>query len=107
MQRRTPGSRRYALTGGSRKLYNEELHNVYSSPNIIRVNKLSRTRWEYNVAHIKEKRHVYKIFVINSEEKRPLGRSECGCKDDIVMDSREIKWVGVNWIHLAQDRGQW
>jgi hypothetical protein len=70
--RRTLGPRNYALTEGFGKLLNEELHNAYSAPNIIRMNKSSRMRWAYHVARMKEKRHAYKIFVGHSERKRPL-----------------------------------
>jgi hypothetical protein len=63
------------ILGGWRKLHNEELHNLYSSPNIIRVIKSRRMRWEENVARIGEKRNAYRVLVGNQEGKTPLGRS--------------------------------
>jgi hypothetical protein len=66
------------VTGGWRKLHNEELHNLYSSPSIIRTIK-----------------------------KRPLGRPRRRWVDNIKMDLREIGWEGMDWIDLAQDRDQW
>jgi hypothetical protein len=54
-----------------------------------------------------EERKLYKDLVGNYEEKKPLRRSRCRREDRIRMDLREIGWVGVDWIHLSQDRGQW
>jgi hypothetical protein len=59
---------------GWRKLHNEELHNLYSSPNIIRMIKSRRLKWEWHVGRIREKRNGYRILVGKSEGKRPLGR---------------------------------
>jgi hypothetical protein len=56
------------------KLHNEELHNFYSSPSIIRTIKSRRMRWAGNVARRGEMRNAYRIFVGKSEGKRPLGR---------------------------------
>jgi hypothetical protein len=75
---------------------------LYSSPYIIRVVKSRRTRWEGHVTH--DIRNSYKIFVGNPEGKRPLGISRHRW-EDIVIDLREIRWGGVDWIHLAQDKG--
>jgi hypothetical protein len=75
--RRIFGPRRNKVTGGWRKLHNEELHNLYSSPNIIRMVKLRRVRWAGHVERMekKKKRNAYKVLVENPEGKRPLGRS--------------------------------
>jgi hypothetical protein len=54
-----------------------------------------------------ETRNAYRIFVGKPEGKRPLGRPRRRGVDDIKMDLREIGWDGVDWIELAQDRGQW
>jgi hypothetical protein len=56
------------------KLYNEELHNLYSSPSIIRIIKSRRMRWAGHLARIGEKRNVYRLLVLKPEGKRPLGR---------------------------------
>jgi hypothetical protein len=96
----------FILTGGWRKLHNEELHNLYSSPSIIRMIKSRRMRWVGHVARMGEKRNAYRILVGMPEGKRPLGRSRRRSVDNIKMDLREIEWDGVDWIDLAQDRDQ-
>jgi hypothetical protein len=63
--------------GGWRKLHNEELHNLYSSPNIIRMIKLRRVRWAGHVARMGETRNAYRILVGKPEGKRPLRRPRC------------------------------
>jgi hypothetical protein len=93
--------------GGWRKLHNEELHNLYSSPSIIRMIKSRRMRWAWHVARMGEKRNAYRILVGNPEGKRPLGRPRLRWVDNIKMDLREIGWDGGGWIDLAQDRDQW
>jgi hypothetical protein len=72
--RRIFGPKRDEMTGGWRKLHNEELHNFYSSPSIIRTNKSNRIRWSGNVARMRAKRKAYRIMVGKPEGKRPLGR---------------------------------
>jgi hypothetical protein len=72
--RRIFGPKRVKMTGGWRKLHNEELHNLYSSPNIIRMIKSKRMRWVEHVARMEEKRNASRVFVGKSERKRPLGR---------------------------------
>jgi hypothetical protein len=93
--------------GSWRKLYNDELHNLYSSPNIVRVVRSKRMRWAGHVARMGEGRGVYRVFVWMPEGKRPLGRPRRGWEDNIKMDLREIRIDGANWIQLAQDRVQW
>jgi hypothetical protein len=85
-----------------RKLHNEELRVLYSSPIIIRIIKSRRMRW--NVARMGEKRNAYRLLVGKSEGKRPLGRPRRRWVDNIKMDLLEIGWGGVDWIGLAQDR---
>jgi hypothetical protein len=67
------GPKRDGVTGGWRKLYNEELHNLYSSPSIITVIKSRRMRWAGHVARMGEKRNVYRLLVGKPRGKRPLG----------------------------------
>jgi hypothetical protein len=93
--------------GSWRKLHNDELHDLYSSPNIVGVIKSRRMRWAGHVAHMGEGRGVYRVFVGRPEGKRPLGRARCRWEDNIKMDLRKIGIDGVNWIELAQDRVQW
>jgi hypothetical protein len=90
-----------------RKLHNEELHNLHSSPNIIRIIKPRRMRWAGHVARIGETWNAYRILVGKPEEKRPLERPRRRWVDNIKIDLREIRWDCMDWIELAQDRDQW
>jgi hypothetical protein len=93
--------------GSWRKLHNNELHSLYSSPNIVRVIKSRRMRWAGHVASMGEGRDVYRVLVGRPEGKRPLGRPRCRWEDNIKMDLREIGIDGANWIWLVQDTVQW
>jgi hypothetical protein len=77
------------VTGEWRKLHNEELHDLYSSPSIIRIMKLRRMRWAGHVARIGEKRNSYRLLMGKPEGKRPLGRPRCKLVDNIRMDLGE------------------
>jgi hypothetical protein len=77
------------VTGGWRKLHNEELHNLYSSPSIIRIIKSMRMRWAGHVARIGEMRNLYRLLVGKSEGKRPQGRPRRRWIDNIKMDLLE------------------
>jgi hypothetical protein len=101
--RRIFGPQRDEVTGGWRKLHNEELRNLYSSSSIIRMIKSRRMRWTGHVVRMREKR----ILVGKPEEKKPLGRPSRGWLVNIKMNLREIGWDGMDWIDLAQDRDQW
>jgi hypothetical protein len=87
-------------------LHNDELHSLYSSPNIVRVIKSRRMRWAGHVACMGEGRSVYRAFVGRLEGKRLLGRPRHRWKDNIKLDLREIGIDGVNWIQLAHNRVQ-
>jgi hypothetical protein len=100
------GPKRDGVTGGWRKLHNEELHNLYSSPSIIRIIKSRRMRWAGHVARMGEKRDVYRLLVGKPEGKRPLGRPIRRWMDNIKMDLSEIRLSVVDWIGLAQDRNR-
>jgi hypothetical protein len=93
--------------GSWRKLHNDELHSLYSSPNIIMVIKPRRMRWVGHVARMGEGRGVYGVLVGRPEGKRPLGRPRRRWEDNIKMDLRKIRIDGTIWIQLAQDRVQW
>jgi hypothetical protein len=95
------------VTGEWRKLHNEELHNFYSSPDIVRQVKSKRMRWAGHVARMGEERKVYKVLVGKSEGKRPLGRPRRRCENGLRMDLRESGLGGVDWIRLAQERDRW
>jgi hypothetical protein len=90
-----------------RKLHNDELHSLYSSPNIVRVIKSRRMRWAGYVAHMGEGRGVYGVLVERPEGKRPLGRPRRRWEDNNKIDLREMGIDEVNWIRLAQDRVRW
>jgi hypothetical protein len=104
--RRTFGPKREEY-GSWRKLHNDELHSLYSSPNIVKVINLRRMRWVGHVARMREGRSVYRVLVRMPEGKKPLGRPRRRWEDNIKMDLGEIGIDGVNWILLAQDRIRW
>jgi hypothetical protein len=105
--RRIFGPKKDEVTGGWRKLHNEELHNLYSSPSIIRMMKSRMMRWTGHVAQMAEKWNAYRIFVRKPDGKRPLGRQRRRWVDNIKMELRETRWGDMDWIDLAQDRDQW
>jgi hypothetical protein len=94
------------MTGGWRKVHNEELHNLYSSPSIIRMIKSRRMKLAAHVARMEAKRSAYRISMGNPEGNRPLGRPRRRLVDSIKMDLREIGWYGMDLIDVAQDRDQ-
>jgi hypothetical protein len=81
--------------------------NLYSSLTIVRVIKSRRMRSAGYVAHMEERRGVYRVLVGRPKGKRPLVRPRHRWEDNIKLDLREIGINGANWIHLAQDRVQW
>jgi hypothetical protein len=105
--RRIFGPKRDEVTGEWRKLHNWELHNLYSSPDIIRQIISRRMRWMGHVACMGEGRNVYRVLEGKPEGKRPLVRQRHRWENGIKMYLREIGWGGVEWIHLAQDRDCW
>jgi hypothetical protein len=101
------GPKRDEMTGGSRKLYNEELHYLYSSPSIIRMNKSRRMRWAGHVGRIGEKSNAYRILVGKPGGRRPLGRPRRRWVDKIKMNLREIGWmlwIGWIWLRIGTSR---
>ena len=95
------------VTGEWRKLHNEELKGLYSSPNIVRVIKSRRMRWAGHVAHMGEGRGVHRVLVGKPEGKRPLGRPRRRWEDDNRRDLQEVGVGYEDWIGLAQDRDRW
>jgi hypothetical protein len=96
------GSKRDEVTGEWRKLHNEELTDLYCSPNIVHMIK-SRMRWEGHVARMGE-RGVYRFLGRKPEGKKPLGRPRHRWEDNIKIDLQEVGCRGMDWIDLAQDR---
>jgi hypothetical protein len=90
--RRIFGSKRDEVTGGWRKLHDEELHGLYSSPSIVRVIKARRMRWVGHVARMGEVRGEYNILVGRPEWRRPLGRPRRRWEDNIKMDLWETEF---------------
>jgi hypothetical protein len=95
------------VTGGWRKLHNEKLRDLYSSPSIIRIIKSRKMRWEGHAAQMGEKGNAYRLLVGKPEGKRPLSRPRCRWVDNIKIDLLEISWGSVDWIGPAQDREKW
>jgi hypothetical protein len=95
--------------GDWRKLHNWELHNLYSSSDIIRQIKSRRLRWAGHVARMGEGRNVYRVLMGKPKGNRPPERPRRRWEDGIKMDLREIGWGGggIEWIHLAHDRDHW
>ena len=97
--RRVFGPNRYEVKGELRKLHMEELRDLYSLPNIVRVVK-SRMRWAGHVARLGKGRGVHRVLV------GKLGRPRRRWEDNIKMDLQEVGGGG-DWMELAQDRDRW
>ena len=104
--RRVYGPKRDKVTGEWRKLHNE-LSDLYSLPNIVRVVKSRRMRWAGHVARMGEGRWVHRVLVGKPEGKRPLGRPRRRWEDNIKMDLQEVGGGCKAWMELAQDRVRW
>jgi len=102
--RRIFGPRRDEITGEWRRLHNEELNDLYTSPNIVRVIKSTRMRWAGHVAHMDEERGVYRVLVGKPEGKRPLGRPRLRWVDNIKTNLQGVGCGYMDWIGRAQDR---
>jgi len=104
--RRIFGPRRDEVTGEWR-WHNEELNDLYCSPNIVWVIKSRRMRWAGHVARMGEESGVYRVLVGKPEGRRPLGRPRRRCVDNIRMYLQEVGCDYMDWIGLAQDRDRW
>ena len=101
--RRIFGPRRHEVTGEWRRLHNEELNDVYFSPNIVRVIKSRRMRWAGHVARMVEERGAYRVFVGKPEGKKPLWRPRRRWVDNIRMDLQELG-CGLDWAGPGRHR---
>jgi len=95
------------VTGEWRKLHKEELNDLYSLPNIVRVVNSRQMRWARHVARMGEDRGVHRVLVGKSEGKRPLGRPRRRWEDNNKMDLQEVGRGRRDWMELAQDRDRW
>ena len=98
------GPKRDEVTGERNKLHFEELNDLYSSPNIVRVIRTRIMRWVGHVARMGKRRGEYRVLVGKPEGKRALGRTRRRWEDNIKMDLQEMGEGRMDWIELAQDR---
>jgi hypothetical protein len=103
---RHPRTLHVVVTRDALNIHTEELHNFYSSPDVVRMIN-SRMRWACSVMRIGEKRNAYKILVGRPEGKRQLGRPRRRWDDNIKMDHKEIELECVDLINRFQDRERW
>jgi len=105
--RRIFGTMREEVTGELKKLHNEELNDLYCSPNIVRVIKSRRMRLAGHVACMAERRGVYRVLVGKSEGKTPLGRPKRRWENIIKMELQEVGCGGMDWIELGKGKDRW
>jgi len=105
--RRIFGPRRDKVMGEWRRFHDEELNDLHSSPNIVRVIKSRRMRWAGHVACMGEERGVYSVLVGKPEGRRPLEKPRRRWVDNIRRDLQEVGCRYMDWIGLAQDRDGW
>jgi hypothetical protein len=93
--------------GEWRRMHNEELNDLYSSPNIVQVIKSRRMGWAGHVACVGEERGVYRVLVGKPEGKKSLGRPRHRWVNNMRMDLQEVGCGYMDWIGLAQDIDRW
>ena len=101
------GAKMDEVRGEWRKLHKEELNDLYSLPNIVRVVKWRRMRWAGHVARMGQGRGVYSVLVRKPEGKRPLGRPRRRWEDNIKISLQEVGGGCEDWMELAQDTDRW
>ena len=104
MLRRIFEPKRDKVAGEGRKLHNEELNDLYTSPSIVRVIESRRVG---HVARTGKRRGIHRALVGKTEGKKPLGRPRRGWEDNIKMELQEVRCGGMDGIELAQDRSRW
>jgi len=105
--RRIFGPRKDEVTGEWRKLYSEEVNDLYCSPNIVREIRSRTMRWLGHVVRMGGSRGVYRVLVGKPEGKRPLGRPRLRWEDNIKMNLQEVGCRVMDWTDLVQDRDRW
>jgi len=105
--RRIFGPKRDEVIREWRKLQNEELNDLYCSPNIVRVMKSRRMGWAGHVARMGERKGVYRVLVGKIEGKRPLGRPRRRWEDNIKIELQKVGCGRMDWIDLVRDRDRW
>jgi len=105
--RRTFGPKRDEVTDEWRKLHNEELNDLCSSPSIVRVIRSRRMRWTGHVERMGDRRGVYSDLVGKPEGKRPLGRPGHRWEDNIKMNLQKVGCGSMDWIEVDQHRDRW
>ena len=106
--RRIFGPKRDEVTGVWRKLHNEELNDLYTSPNIFRVIKSRRMRWAGHVARMGERRGVYRVLVGKPKGKRALGRPRVDRRIILRWTFRKWDvgvWTGSSWLRIGRVGG--
>jgi hypothetical protein len=91
--------------GSWRKLHNDELHSLHTSPNIVRVIKSRGMRWAGHVARMGEDRSVYRVLVGRPKGKRLLGSPRRWWDYNIKMDVRGLGIDGAKWFRVARKKG--
>jgi hypothetical protein len=107
VSRRIFGPKRDEVTRDWRKLHNEELNDLYSSPSIVCMIKSKRLRRTGRVARIAARRDVYRILMGKPEGRRSLERPRHRWEDNIKMDLQEMVCGSIDWIDLAEARDRW
>jgi hypothetical protein len=104
--RKVFGPKREEVTGEWRKLHEEELSDLYSLPNIVRVVKSRRMRWAGHVARMGEGRGVYRVLVGKPEGKTPFGRPRRRWEDNIKMEWEGVVVTGWSWLRIGTGGGR-